>query len=241
MNFKNLAWDSFFFDCSVVCLNIDDNCSLGELKDFCAGQQSFDVCYIFNHSQTGEFDQYLTELGAVLYDQKVTFCKTLSQAGECSVSEVVELTSPTQEIIALAISSGINSRFYLDPHFRSKQSALYERWIMNCFENPNGKVFGIYRSGILAAVAGATFADQGGHLELIAVDSRFRRLGMAKKLIDAVENFYADNSNHYAEIITQKNNLPACATYKACGYSLKECVEIWHLWKTNLQNRIGDI
>ena len=240
MNFRNLPWDSRFFGCRVARLDIDNDCSLMDLKSFCATPPLFDVCYIFNRSETREINQFIVESGAVLYDQKVTFRKTLSQAKIYPVSEVVELSSPTLEIIALAIASGVNSRYYLDPLFRPKQSALYERWIMNCFEDPCGKVFGIYQSGTLAAVAGATFADRCGHLELIAVDPRFRRLGMAKKLINAAENFYSINGNSYAEVVTQKNNLPACATYSSCGYEQSDFVEVWHWWRRK-QNSVEDI
>lgn len=230
MFFQSLPWDGDFFGYRIMRIDITDDCTIDALQK--ALEQEYDACYIFSRNGTQETTSFLLSAGAVLYDHKVTFRKTLSENAAAQPDpRVRELRNSSREAVELAVSSGIHSRFYLDPHFRPKQPALYERWIANCFERENGKVFGISQDGVLAAVAGVTVSDGTGHLELIAVHSDFRRRGFARTLIQAAENFYLASGAATAEVVTQLDNAPACATYRACGYKQKDSADVWHLWK----------
>ena len=237
MLIQSLPWDSAFFEYNVARLNINDNCSTDFLKKefFKNSQYNFDVCYIYVYQQSEELSSFLLSIGAVLYDRKVTFKKSLSEIGSVDSNiSATELNHLTQDALDIAISSGVYSRFYLDPNFRDKQPLLYKKWITNCFENKDGKVFGVFQDNTLAAIAGVSVSKEVGHLELIAVHPDYRRQGFAKRLIQTAEIFYLNSGASTAEVVTQLNNISACATYKSCGYNLIETVEVWHLWKSNL-------
>lgn len=235
MFFRSLPWDSNFFGCKTARLDITGDCAEDDLKQ--ALEQDFDVCYIYVFQNMPEISARLLSLGAVLYDHKATFGKTLSasDAGQPDPM-VLELKNSSSEAVDLAVSSGVYSRFYLDPGFRPKQPALYERWIANCFEQENGRVFAIHQGDVLAAIEGVTVSDGMGHLELIAVHPDFRRRGFAGKLIRAADDFYLASGASAAEVVTQLDNKPACATYQSCGYTLNETVDVWHLWKKSSGN-----
>lgn len=237
MLFQPLPWDSAFFECRVTRLDIKDDCIVDSLKKELSkqGNYEFDVCYVFVYHNSTEITSYLQSLGAVLYDHKVTFKKDISKESiDNTETCVTEIKCLTQEAIDIAVSSGIHSRFYLDPHFRAKQPLLYKQWITNCFERNNGRVLGIVQDNVLTAIAGVSVSDRVGHLELIAVNPNYRRQGFAKRLIKTAEKFYLDSNVSTAEVVTQLNNTAACSTYQSCGYALIETVDVWHLWKNDL-------
>ncbi len=234
MHIQSLPWDSAFFEYAVSRLNVVNDVSEDVLRKelFVGEDNNYDVCYIYVYHNKEAISSFLLSAGAILYDHKVTFRKALipleDNESDKSVTELKELT---QEAIDIAVSSGVYSRFYLDPHFKSKQPLLYKQWITNCFENDNGKVFGIIQNGELAAIAGVSVFECVGHLELIAVNPKYRRRGFAKKLIQAAERFYLDSGASAAEVVTQLDNNAACRTYQSCGYSMIEAVDVWHFWK----------
>lgn len=237
MLIESLPWDSTFFGCNVARLSVNENCSTDILKKaiFNNCKCDFDVCYIYVSHNIDKISSLLLSFGAVLYDHKVTFRKKLSkETDDDTNTSVTELTSLTQDAIDIAVSSGIYSRFYLDPNFRDKQPMLYKQWITNCFEHKDGKVFGIFQKKTLAAIAGVSVSNEVGHLELIAVNPNYRRRGFAKRLIQAAEVFYLKSGAKTAEVVTQLNNTSACATYESCGYIMANTIDVWHLWKKDM-------
>ncbi len=236
MPIQSLPWDSAFFGYAVSRLNILGNdVSEDILKNelFDGKDSNYDVCYIYVYHNSDTISSFLHSAGAILYDHKVTFRKDLISFEDCDPDKIVlELKELTQEAIDIAISSGLYSRFYLDPHFKSKQPMLYKQWINNCFEHNNGKVFGINQNDELAAIAGSSVSGGVGHLELIAVHPNYRRRGFAKRLIHAAERFFLNSGAVAAEVVTQLNNSAACKTYQSCEYSMIETVDVWHFWKS---------
>lgn len=236
MLIQTLPWDSTFFGCKVARLDIEND-SMDILKKGLSNncEYDFDVCYMYVYHSSDEISSFLHSIGAVLYDRKATFKKSLSRVDTTNLDiSTSELKLPTQDAIDIAVSSGVYSRFYLDPNFRDKQPMLYRQWITNCFEHKDGKVFGIFQDKTLAAIAGVSVSNGVGKLELIAVNTNYRRRGFAKRLIQTAEFFYLNAGARTAEVVTQLSNTSACATYESCGYSLTNTVEVWHLWKKDL-------
>lgn len=237
MSISFLQWDSDFFEYGVARLHINNEIEIDAIKrELIKFKNSdLDVLYIYTKHNSNEIISFLSSIGAVLYDHKVSFKKEiLTKDIEASKIAVTELKHLTQEAVTLAVSSGVYSRFYLDPRFRPKQPLLYRQWISNCFEQKNSRVFGIVKDDILSAIAGVSVSGGVGHLELIAVSQNYRRHGFAKRLIKAAEQFYLDSNGSTAEVVTQLNNTAACSTYQSCGYIIAETVDVWHLWKNDL-------
>ena len=237
MSIQFLQWDSDFFECGVARLCIDNECPIDSIKKELIEYESsnLDVMYLFVKHNSNELISFLSSIGAVLYDHKVSFRKdSLIRELDDSDNAVTELKHLTQEAVDVAVSSGVYSRFYLDPRFKPKQPLLYKQWISNCLEHRNSRVFGIIKDDVLSAIAGVSVSGEVGHLELIAVAPNCRRLGFAKRLIKTAEKYYLDSHVSTAEAVTQLNNIPACSTYRSCGYVLTETVDVWHLWKADL-------
>lgn len=237
MFIRSLSWDSAFFGCAVSRLDIDNECSADTLRKelFEREGSDYDVCYVYVYHDDVAISSFLRSAGARRYDRKVTFRKDSVLPEENSSDRIVtDLKDLTPEAIDIAVSSGIHSRFYLDPYFRSKQPLLYKQWITNCFEHENGRVFGIVQNDELAAIAGVSISECVGHLELIAVNPKYRRRGFAKKLILTAEDYYWNSGASSAEVVTQLDNTSACATYQSCGYNMISVVDVWHLWKKDI-------
>ena len=237
MSIQFLQWDSDFFECGVARLCINNECPIDFIKRELIEYENsnLDIMYICVKHNSNELVSFLSSIGAVLYDHKVSFKKNLlTRELDDSDNAVTELKQLTQEAVDIAVSSGIYSRFYLDPRFKPKQPLLYKQWISNCFEHRDSRVFGIIKDDILSAIAGVSVSGGTGHLELIAVAPNYRRHGFAKRLIKRAERFYLDSNVSTAEVVTQLNNTAACSTYHSCGYALIETVDVWHLWKNDL-------
>lgn len=231
MIYRKLSWDSEFFHTAVASVTVNPEDSPEELEILLKNSPD-SCCYLtFPHPLPSGFSEMLSRLGAKCFDWKTTFTKK-NLAAVSGTEEIRKVTAPAEDCFELAVTSGWNSRFFLDQGFRPYQPALYRRWVENCL-NPE-KVSGVWEyrmpDGKLTGIMCASCANSTGKVELIAVDASCRGKGIGARLMGAAENFYLDHGCTEAEVVTQFNNTGACRLYSRCGYEVAAIIEIWHFW-----------
>lgn len=231
MIYRKLPWDSDFFHTEIASVTITPEDSPEELETLLKNS-SDSCCYLtLPHPLPPGFSEILSRLGAKCFDWKTTFKKkNLSPVSE--TGEIRKVTTPGEDCFELAVTSGWDSRFFLDQKFRPYQPALYRRWMENCLDS--GKVSSVWESrmsdGKLAGIVCISCANPAGKIELIAVDASCRGKGIGTLLMGTAENFFLDHGCTDAEVVTQFSNTGACRLYARCGYEIASIIEVWHFW-----------
>ncbi|MBQ6620913.1 MAG: GNAT family N-acetyltransferase [Thermoguttaceae bacterium] len=237
MNYRELPWDSAFFGLPVASMDIDER-DTPEAVQQVIDKSTARLIYAFLSPEIQtRFEGILQKFGA-LYDEKVFYEKTLTSPAPKPVlpegfsSGMVD--QPFPELYALARASSWDSRFAKDPRLAPKVGELYDLWIEKGFTPPDQGIVGIFddKTGhILCALMSFKIKDIVGTIELFAVDSRYRRRGLGRALLEVFDNLLSQRSINRATVVTQKTNFGACRAYESVGYSVRCVRDVWHLYK----------
>lgn len=197
---------------------------------------AFNLLYVFSDS-TLVFPEWFTEKFSVqLVDEKLTYEKPLSSqtAAVSAVQLLPEDFVPDAAFEALAIQSGIYSRFSIDEKFpKEKFHEMYRLWLQRSINRSFADAVLVYEQN--KAVAGfITLREMsdGAEIGLVAVDHQFRGMGIASKLLDAAEFSLSNNPKaKYMRVVTQAANNPACRLYEKAGYCVTKRQYVYHCWK----------
>ena len=234
MILEDRPWDSRFFGFRIASgfQSADDDAD--SLRRFCRAA-AVDCLYLFlDHPLTGGFEAVLHEEGARCVDWKTVFTKNDLQRRPADDSSIRIPDRIGEDCYRLAVRSGWRSRFYVDEKFRSRQDALYRKWVDTCCPPADDAKVWESRSasGELRGMVCAKCQGKTGKLGLISVAPEFQGKGIASLFMHTVENFYLDHGCTSGEVVTQFENARACGFYRKCGYHISEIKEVWHLWKT---------
>jgi len=165
----------------------------------------------------------------------VTYKMNLSGKDFQTVENVEEEdASPDDDFISLAISSGIHSRFAVDPSLNHKFEEMYALWLRNSLNKKLAdKVFVTKSNDFITSFITCKIKNEIGNIGLIATHADYRGKSLGRNLINHVHNWYLQNDIRFSEVVTQKANNIACAFYENYGFeiSLEELVYHWHLKK----------
>jgi ribosomal protein S18 acetylase RimI-like enzyme len=115
------------------------------------------------------------------------------------------------------------TRFAVDPFVSTAAAAeLHRRWIKN---SCNGRADAVLVADVNGQLAGFVTcrvdpASKTGGIELIAVDSAHRGLGVGRKLMGGAQHWFASRVER-VQVRTQVNNALATGLYQACGFRVK--------------------
>ena len=70
-------------------------------------------------------------------------------------------------------------------------------------------------------------------IDLIAVDKKYRKQGIARKLIEGMINHYQEQHLTFT-VGTQISNKPSTDLYKKCGFLVAEYGLVWHYFDKQL-------
>lgn len=223
-----LKWDSDFFGYKVARLSSSVASGTALATAYRAG-----VELLYWVSQTER------QIRSDFYDFTLVDCKTIyfktignSLSQEASIKSF-EGSKPTDDLIKLAIESGVNSRFNVDKKIgRPAFEALYQRWIEASVEKKIAKEVLVFEeAGHLAGFV--TLGEKNGRADvgIIAVDADFRGQGIGKKLMQTAENWFVAAGYETMQVVTQGNNTTACRLYESCGFTVDEVSYFYHGWK----------
>lgn len=230
-----LNWDSNFFNIKICAIKgtISDANELTEVLQELK-KLNIKLSYYSSVIPLNELQHFSELYDIYLVDKKITYLKKINK----NIPYVKSVTEykrdyPEDALIALAIQSGIYSRFNVDKKIgRIKYEELYKEWIINSVNKKLAKEVLVYEeNGIIAGFITLGEKKSIADIGIIAVDSDYRGRGIGQSLMTSAENWFANNSFNQIQVVTQGNNLPACKLYERCGYTIDKIEYFYHLWK----------
>ena len=70
-----------------------------------------------------------------------------------------------------------------------------------------------------------------GEIGLVAVDEKFRGLGIAYDLIHYTDNAAFDHGYSKISVVTQLDNKGACRLYEKCNFQIESITNVYHYWQ----------
>lgn len=232
MSVEFLSWDSHFFGYKTGVLVLNPNRTVS-LHTIIEKNRDYKLLYI-RCSPAHAQEEEIRHLGGILTDEKITFIQNIP-APPYSYSQNVILypdNEPTPEITALALASGIYSRFKADKNFKNNEfERLYEIWIKNSTNKTIARHVLTHQqdgkyTGLLTLGEKNSRADIG----ILAVDEQYRGLGIGKSLVQKAFELSVQMGHSQLQVVTQKANANACTFYKAMGFEVDNIENIYHLW-----------
>lgn len=231
--FETLAWDSNFFKFPVARI-IDREDVFTNKKIF---QNLFDsninLAYYATSKQIITTDSALYEVKMV--DTKIIFVKEIFKQPDNEKIFSYDKKCAESKLISLAIESGSYSRFFIDKSIGHKNfENLYTQWIQKSVSRDIADDVLVYKHNN-TIVGFVTIGKKGvrADIGLIAVDSKFRGMGIGKALMQSAENFYLSKLINI-QVVTQGNNQAARKLYESCGYKIESQQFFYHVWRKNI-------
>lgn len=228
MIIKKLDWDTDFFGYETGMVKVDEAKNF-DFEWFKINSNLYKLIYIYS-------DEKLNHDGLNLVDTKVTFHKEGIIYGESGSEHLYFYNKDKDDfgsLEALALSSGILSRFNLDVNFKNNEyENLYKKWIYNEVYNKGSLGVIVYKENknILGFTSLREIDKQLCDISLVAVDSRFRGRKIGTKLINfTIKQAYNKNYKNI-QVVTQLNNKPAINLYLKCGFKLDKTQFVYHYW-----------
>lgn len=230
-NFKHLKWDTDFFNFKVSEIRTN-NISEMELKIILnlLKKEGYVLIYLFLNKK---FDKKLSAYKMKLVDRKIIYTKKILK-NDLEISHIIkyELNYPSQDLINLAIESGIHSRFNIDENIeKEKYQELYKQWIINSVNKKIAKEVLIYlEEGKTAGMVTLGEKNKKGNIGIIAVDEKYRGKKIASKLIHSAEQYFEKQGYSEMQVVTQSENKPACKLYERNGFKIDKTEYVYHIW-----------
>lgn len=237
-NHEPLPWDSEFFGFGVASLG-EQPLGRAELRSALDDLRTRGVRLVYWAPPAADLDSDRAgraESGR-LVDRKTTFAVDdlagLDPAPAASRRvRRYEHKTCTPELERLAIQSGGQSRFAVDPKIpRERFESLYRLWMRKSIGGDLAQ--GVLVAGEAGRIEGViTLADKdgAGSIGLIAVDESARGRGLGSALIRSALHWARARSLERMRVVTQGDNLPACRLYEKHGFERVGVQSFFHFW-----------
>lgn len=230
------AFDSAYFAHPVYTLLLRDDPSSSGLAETLArmhaelSRRPFSL--IMARTREIEQSRTLEAAGFRRIETQLTFSRTLSAADigledprvRPAVSEDIESCA------ALGAEAFVYDRYHEDPEIGSHiAGAIKSTWVRN---NLSGRADRCFVAEIDRQVVGFNLCKTVGHrgiIDLIAVDHRYRRRGVAAGLVRGAIAAFAKNGGREMIVKTQETNLQSAALYRGTGFEQCDWVWTYHL------------
>jgi dTDP-4-amino-4,6-dideoxy-D-galactose acyltransferase len=231
---KPLPWDTDFFNIAIA--RVDAEAPAGPplrktLRAHFDGGTA--LVYLFSDTPIPEAEFLGSAARTVDVGAKVYYAKALSEWEKVPVQvSSYPRGTVSDALYALALQSGICSRFRLDPGFRPGDfERLYRRWI----ENAVGRVIAdevfVWREGgVEKGMVTVGVRGEIGDIGLLAVDSESRGRQIGQSLLRSAQNFLLDRGVRELGVWAQLRNTGACRFYEAQGFRRAACQYVYHCW-----------
>lgn len=207
-------------------------------------RKGFDLVYWATRPECNLPATILTEFSGMLVSRKVTFQRNFMSVpisdfvGTLSRTfQIVEYTqSPaTEQLLSLAVQSGIYSRFNVDPCIpKEKFESLFHIWMNRSVVHDLADVVfvAVHPSSIhqYLGVITASVEHGIGKIGLISVLPPYQGQGVGSLLMNAVHQWMHCHDINETVVVTQQANLAACNLYTRLGYQLESLQNFYHFW-----------
>lgn len=236
MHIESLSWDSNFFGYRVGHLQIIHSKDESEIENVLNDEgKDYHLVYISVPDNQSLSQNFCNKIAIRLIDEKVVFGKNLDSSLypleiNLSVSSVKQNYYP--ELKSLAIQSGHQSRFKIDPNISDSQfERMYEIWIQRSIDGTLAdECFAFFVAQSPVGIVTLKFYESFSNIGLIAVDQLYRGKNIGYHLLFAAEQYTIQHGLMEIKVATQKRNEAACNFYYKNGYQLLSTTNIYHFW-----------
>lgn len=235
--YQIVDWDSKLFGYTVARLGNDVRSEnlrevLQELKD-----KNVSLVYWFVDPFIADCNKAAKDNNGICVDEKVTYSIDTESVEEITDNNInvhsYSKKNISEELMLLALQSGVHSRFSIDKHFvHNEYKKLYSAWIEKSILHKIAFDVIVY-AGCDNHVKGFISLESkgaNGSIGLLAVDKNFRGKSIGKTLVkEACVRF---NKQGYKKVMvtTQRKNITACHFYENLGFSLVKTENVYHFW-----------
>lgn len=229
LKLKELEWDSSFFGYPIAKVTIVNNQFDFHQFEQCAIR--YKLLYVFSKEK-------LTHSNLKLVDQKVEYAQDITQRNNLlsltnNIKEFDTHIHDIEELVSLALESGIYSRFKIDDNFKNNEYyRLYKEWTLNSINYNLAFTVQVYveENKILGFLTLSKLSETTADIGLVAVHKEARGKGVATKLINKAIDIAKEKGFEKLRVVTQSNNKPACNLYLKAGFKPINKTFIYHYW-----------
>jgi len=232
---KYLDWDTNFFGFKTgKIVNVVDSITLENILNK-AKEDKYKLIYLFTHPNIDSINKIALKNNGLLVDTKITFSLELKCfLPKYTFENIITYNDSELDktLLSLAFQSGEYSRFKTDKNFSSGIfEKLYTIWMEESVKRKIADEVFVYTKANKICGMITVSEDLGiAKIGLIGVDILSRGEQIGSKLIDFTKNYFNKRGLNKMEVVTQLENLKACAFYKHVGFSIAKSENVYHLW-----------
>jgi ribosomal protein S18 acetylase RimI-like enzyme len=165
-------------------------------------------------------------------ETSLTFGRSLDAPLPLQADPRVGLAGPADEAdcVALGRTAFVTDRYHRDSAIlRTAADALKADWVRNSLRGRADRSFVARENGRAVGFNLCMAKGDTAWIDLIAVDGRHRRKGLARALVDAALMHYRERGFARMHVKTQADNTASVALYRECGFDLIEQATVYHL------------
>ncbi|MHA7129424.1 GNAT family N-acetyltransferase [Algoriphagus namhaensis] len=219
MTIEHLSFDSELFKYAVGKAHVTPD---WEEKSFLKEAENFQLVYLFSPKEIQHSSSLIRPFGETLLFTKEVKGERLEPP------HIHELKhAPGERELALALKSGLYSRFSLDQRLENSEfERLYRLWLEKEYER--GTIF--ISGGGTGLISLSEKAHQ-AEIGLLAVDESKRGTGVGTALLSAAENRLLSRGIAGLQVKTQRANRPAVRFYEKNGFREVSSRYIYHYYR----------
>jgi len=234
-----MPWDSNFFGHEIFMLNTKSYTqAIKEKINIATGRKKIDLIYFLCPSSNVTSIDFALKDGFKCVDDRLTYLVKKFEFDESILDGNYCIKKSGHEDIArlevIASQSKWTSRYFNDGNFsRDQLKDFYSAWVKKSVTGDlDDIVFHIEDAGTIMGFV--TIKKNGpnlGSIGLITVAEEAQGRGFGLKLAAyAVKTLLKDWGCAGVEVVTQKNNVPACRTYEKLGFKIFDNSTWMHKW-----------
>ncbi len=225
-----LEWDSNFFGLRIGKANVSSQEEMNELLVKNSElQRDYNLIYVF-----AKEGLTVHQKNVALVDKKIVYSEDIKPVDYLDDSNIKDYPSEfvSDDLLNLALASGVYSRFQLDNNFpRGSYEKLYTCWIEQSVRRVIAtKVFCYMVDSKPKGLLTLRINGTEGVIGLVATDKDFRGRGIGKALLQCAIKYCYEQGVLELSVATQFQNGNACRLYEKVGFKIKSCTDIWHWW-----------
>jgi ribosomal protein S18 acetylase RimI-like enzyme len=222
---EKLEWDTNFFKKNVYRIS---SSSYHQIQNLVKRVVSPSIIYISSDLEIPEYSESLMDT-KLTFELPVNFLENTSLPDAILFFEGTNLDQVTLE--NLAIVSSAQSRFRKDSLIPTLMAdELYRLWIRKAINEPDShEIIAKTVEGSIAGMFSLSLTPELIKIELVAVDPKYQKKGIAGDLMQACFNYSKKGGFKVVQVTTQLENSAACQLYRKFGFKIVETKYIYHL------------
>jgi dTDP-4-amino-4,6-dideoxy-D-galactose acyltransferase len=223
-----LEWDTNFFGYNIGKLLVSEDLDIEKFK---TEASPYKLVYVFSKKMLHDANIDLVDKKVVFMRQ--VFPKNSKEKFNNRIEFFDENKYDRNQLVDLALQSGVYSRFKLDKNFKNQEyTKLYSEWVNKCMDRKSefDILVALNDNNIIGFTTLSKVNEELADIGLVAVDQNFRGQGVGTELLSETIMRASQKSFGNIQVVTQMDNLPAVNLYEKLNFGIQEISFIFHYW-----------